>query len=47
MGFARCTEDHYVFIRTVGTEAFIALLLYVDDMLIVSKDQSIITELKA
>ncbi len=47
MGFARFTEDHCVFTRAVGTEAFTALLLYVNDMLIIGKDKKVIAELKA
>ena len=47
MGYKRCIEDHCVYIHAVGTEEFIALLLYVDDMLIVGKKKDLIAELKA
>ena len=47
MGYACCKEDNCVYIRTVGMKVFTALLLYIDDMLIVGKDKGVIAELKA
>ena len=47
MGYKCCMEDHYVYYRAKGIKEFIALLLYVNDMIIISKDKAFITELKA
>ena len=47
MSYVHCKEDHCVYIHAVGTKVFTALLLYIDDMLIVGKDKGVIAELKA
>ncbi|KAH9768967.1 Integrase catalytic domain-containing protein [Citrus sinensis] len=44
--FTRREHDHYVYFRRLPDEAFIYLLLYVDDMLIVSKNRDEIERLK-
>ena len=45
MDFIRCKEDHCDYIRAFGTDRCIILLLYVDDMLIIGKDKTLIAEL--
>ncbi|KAH9717385.1 hypothetical protein KPL71_021793 [Citrus sinensis] len=42
----RSEQDHYVYFRRLPDEAFIYLLLYVDDMLIASKNRDEIERLK-
>ena len=44
-GFKHTTADPCVYVKWFG-ENFILLLLYVDDMLILGKDMSIISKLK-
>ena len=45
-GYKKTTSDHCVFIKKLSDDNFIILLLYVDDMLIVGKDISMIDRLK-
>ena len=45
-GFKRLEADHCVYIKRYDQERFIILLLYVDDMLVVGHDKSIINMLK-
>ena len=42
----KTTSDHCVFVRKFSNDDFIILLLYVDDMLIVGKNVSMIDRLK-
>ena len=44
--FRRLEADHYVYIKRYDQERFIILLLYVDDMLVVGHDKSMINRLK-
>ena len=45
-GYMKTTSDHCVFVRKFSNDDFIILLLYVDDMLIVGKNVSMIDRLK-
>ena len=45
--YKRAAADHCVYIRYFSESSFIVLLLYVDDMLIVGKDVSLINKLKS
>ncbi|KAL9273838.1 Retrovirus-related Pol polyprotein from transposon TNT 1-94-like protein, partial [Drosera capensis] len=45
-GYKRTAADHCVYIRKFSDGNLIALLLYVDDMLIVGQDATMITKLK-
>ena len=45
-GYIRTSSDHCVFTRKFSNDDFIILLLYVDDMLIISHDSSKIDRLK-
>ncbi|XP_057432549.1 germacrene A acid 8-beta-hydroxylase-like [Lotus japonicus] len=45
-GYKKTTSDHCVFIKKFADDDFIILLLYVDDMLIVGKNISMIDRLK-
>lgn len=45
-GYKKTTSDHYVFVKEFADDDFIILLLYVDDMLIVGKNISMIDRLK-
>ena len=45
--FRRCTYDSCVYFRRRDDESFIYLLLYVDDMLIATKDKKEIRRVKA
>ena len=45
-GYSRTTSDHCVFVKKFLDENFIVLLLYIDDMLIMSQDSSKINHLK-
>ena len=45
-GYDRAALDHYVFVKKLYDGEFIIFLLYVDDMLIVSRDTSKIDNLK-
>ena len=45
-GYNKTTSDHCVFTRKFSDDDFIILLLYVDDMLIISHDSSKIDRLK-
>ena len=45
-GYNKIIFDHYVFIKKLSDEDFIALLFYVDDMLIISHDTKKIESLK-
>ena len=45
-GYNKTTLDHYVFTRKFFDDEFIILLLYVDDMLIISHDSNKIDKLK-
>ena len=42
----RLEADHYVYIKRYNQERFIILLLYVDDMLVVGHDKSMVNMLK-
>ena len=46
-GYTRSKFDNCVYFRQYGNGSFIYLLLYVDDMLIASKDRSLISKLKS
>ncbi|KAL2642974.1 hypothetical protein R1flu_010561 [Riccia fluitans] len=48
-GFPRSMEDPYVYLKRVSNEVFslVILVLYVDDMLIATKDKSIVKKVKA
>lgn len=45
-GYRKTTSDHCVFVKKFADDDFIILLLYVDDMLIVGKNISMIDRLK-
>ena len=45
-GFRRLEVDHCVYIKMYDQERFIILLLYVDDMLVVGHDKSMVNMLK-
>ena len=45
-GYMKTTSNHCVFVRKFSNDDFIILLLYVDDMLIVGKNVSMIDRLK-
>ena len=45
-GYMKTTSNHCVFVRKVSNDDFIILLLYVDDMLIIGKNVSMIAWLK-
>ena len=45
-GFRRLEANHCVYIKRYGQERFIILLLYVDGMLVVGHDKSMINRLK-
>ena len=45
-GYKKTSSDHCVFVQNISDNAFIILLLYVDDMLIVNKNTSKIDEVK-
>lgn len=45
-GYKKTTSDHCVFVKKFANDDFIILLLYVDDMLIVGKNISMIDRLK-
>ena len=45
-GFSKTTSDHCVFVKNFPDDKFIILLLYVDDMLIVGQDSTMINRLK-
>jgi len=45
-GYKKTTSDHFAFVKRFANNDFIILLLYVDDMLIVGKDISMINKLK-
>ena len=45
-GYDRTASDHCVFVKKFSNREFIILLLYVDDMLIVSRDTGKIDKLK-
>ena len=45
-GYKKTTSDHCVFVQKFSDDDFIILLLYVDDMLIVGRNQSRIDNLK-
>ena len=45
-GFSKTTSDHCVFVKNFSDGKFIILLLYVDDMLIVGQDSTMINKLK-
>ena len=45
-GFSKIMCDHCVFVKKFGDNDFIILLLYVDDILIISQDTSKIDNLK-
>ena len=45
-GYKKTTSDYCVFVKKFSNNDFIILLLYVDDMLIVGKDISMINKLK-
>ena len=47
IGYRRCEYDCCVYVKCLDDSLFIFLLLYVDDMLIVTKNQHNIIELKA
>ena len=46
IGYHRCNYDHCVYFRKFKEGIFIYLLIYVDDMLVASKDKSKIQNLK-
>ena len=46
-GYGRSRYDNYVYFRQFSYGSFVYLLLYVDDMLIASKDKSLISKLKS
>jgi len=46
-GYTRSRHDNCVYFKQYSDGAFIYLLLYVDDMLIASKDKSLISKLKS
>ena len=46
LGYKKTTSDHCVFVKMLGDDDFIILLLYVDDMLIVGRNVSRINNLK-
>ena len=45
--FRRCTYDSCVYFRRCDDESFVYLLLYMDDMLIATKDKEEIRRVKA
>ena len=45
-GYTRTNANHYVYVRKFPNGKFVILLLYVDDMLIVEQDASVIENLK-
>ena len=45
-GYARTNANHCVYVRKFPNGKFVILLLYVDDMLIVEQDASVIRNLK-
>ncbi|KAH9668238.1 hypothetical protein KPL70_021339 [Citrus sinensis] len=45
-GFMRCNYDCCVYFKKINTSVYVYLLLYVDDMLLASKDREVIEELK-
>ena len=45
-GYQRCSYDPCVYFKKIRESIFIYLLIYVDDMLITSKDKSKIHKLK-
>ena len=45
-GYMKTTSDHCVFVRKFSNDDFFILLLYVDDMLIIGKNVSMIDRLK-
>jgi hypothetical protein len=45
-GYIRSQYDSCVYFKNLGNDSFIYLLLYVDDMLIATKDMSEINKLK-
>ena len=45
-GYKKTTSNHCVFVKRFANNDFIILLLYVDDMLIVGKDNFMINKLK-
>ena len=45
-GFSKTTLDHCVFVKNFPDGKFIIILLYVDDMLIVGQDSTMINRLK-
>jgi len=45
--YTRSRHDNCVYFRQYSDGSFIYLLLYVDDMLIASKDKSLISKLKS
>ncbi|KAL4277781.1 hypothetical protein GQ457_03G020650 [Hibiscus cannabinus] len=45
-GYKKTTSDHCVFVKRFSDDDFIILMLYVDDMLIVGRNTSIIDKLK-
>ncbi|KAL4367117.1 hypothetical protein GQ457_05G026950 [Hibiscus cannabinus] len=45
-GYKKTTSNHFVFVKRFSGDNFVILFLYVDDMLIVGRDASIIDKLK-
>ncbi len=46
LGFHQCVSDTCTFVRDVNTESFVIIVLYVDDLIIGSKDLNVIKDLK-
>ena len=44
--FRRCNYDCYVYFKLVNSSVYVCLLLYVDDILLASKDRRVIEQLK-
>jgi len=45
-GYTRSRDDNCVYFRQFSSGSFVCLLLYFDDMLIASKNKSLISKLK-
>lgn len=46
LGFVHCHDDACVYLKHVGTDVDVYLLLYADDMLIASRSMNVLLELK-
>ena len=44
--YTKTNANHYVYVRKFPNDKFVILLLYVDDMLIIGQDASVIGNLK-